>query len=145
MINLKELEVWFVTGSQHLYGSKTLEQVTKESFSNKTRFLARTNTYILESKDPEKLKFFSLMNSDNEKKSITENPTSSDFYRFASIFYKFFGRLYFSDGYTENWTEKRTFVSGNGVSVAGPYKGSTSIEQVPELQDLVFLFEKRNV
>ncbi len=27
MINLKELEVWFVTGSQHLYGPETLQQV----------------------------------------------------------------------------------------------------------------------
>ena len=27
MINLKELEVWFVTGSQHLYGPETLKQV----------------------------------------------------------------------------------------------------------------------
>ena len=27
MINLKELEVWFITGSQHLYGEETLKQV----------------------------------------------------------------------------------------------------------------------
>jgi L-arabinose isomerase len=31
MINLKQNEVWFVTGSQHMYGSKTLEQVAKDS------------------------------------------------------------------------------------------------------------------
>jgi hypothetical protein len=31
MINLKDYEVWFVTGSQHLYGSKTLEQVAEHS------------------------------------------------------------------------------------------------------------------
>lgn len=31
MINLKELEVWFVTGSQDLYGSKTLQQVAEHS------------------------------------------------------------------------------------------------------------------
>ena len=31
MINLKQLEVWFVTGSQHLYGPKTLQQVDKDS------------------------------------------------------------------------------------------------------------------
>ena len=29
--NLKELEVWFVTGSQHLYGEETLKQVDKNS------------------------------------------------------------------------------------------------------------------
>jgi len=27
MINLKAFEVWFVTGSQHLYGEETLKQV----------------------------------------------------------------------------------------------------------------------
>ena len=27
MIDLKELEVWFITGSQHLYGEETLKQV----------------------------------------------------------------------------------------------------------------------
>jgi len=31
MIALKEYEVWFVTGSQHLYGPKTLEQVAENS------------------------------------------------------------------------------------------------------------------
>jgi hypothetical protein len=31
MIELKQYEVWFVTGSQHLYGPETLEQVAKDS------------------------------------------------------------------------------------------------------------------
>lgn len=31
MINLKQFEVWFVTGSQHLYGPKTLQQVADHS------------------------------------------------------------------------------------------------------------------
>jgi L-arabinose isomerase len=31
MINLKQLEVWFVTGSQHLYGPETLSAVAKHS------------------------------------------------------------------------------------------------------------------
>jgi L-arabinose isomerase len=31
MINLKSLELWFVTGSQHLYGEETLQQVAQHS------------------------------------------------------------------------------------------------------------------
>lgn len=31
MINLKQLEVWFLTGSQHLYGEETLKQVAEHS------------------------------------------------------------------------------------------------------------------
>ncbi len=31
MINLKTLEVWFVTGSQHLYGEETLQQVAEHA------------------------------------------------------------------------------------------------------------------
>src|SRR5437016_3250482 len=31
MIDLKELEIWFVTGSQHLYGEETLKQVARHS------------------------------------------------------------------------------------------------------------------
>jgi L-arabinose isomerase len=31
MIDLKQFEVWFVTGSQHLYGPETIEQVAKDS------------------------------------------------------------------------------------------------------------------
>ena len=31
MIDLKEFEVWFVTGSQHLYGEETLKQVAAHS------------------------------------------------------------------------------------------------------------------
>jgi len=29
--DLSELEVWFVTGSQHLYGEETLQQVDQDS------------------------------------------------------------------------------------------------------------------
>ncbi|MGN6553551.1 MAG: L-arabinose isomerase, partial [Verrucomicrobiota bacterium] len=31
MINLKQLEVWFITGSQHLYGPETLKKVAEHS------------------------------------------------------------------------------------------------------------------
>ena len=31
MIQLKQLEAWFVTGSQHLYGEETLQQVAAHS------------------------------------------------------------------------------------------------------------------
>ncbi len=31
MINLKKLEVWFITGSQHLYGDETLQKVAENS------------------------------------------------------------------------------------------------------------------
>ncbi len=31
MINFKQLEIWFVTGSQHLYGEETLKQVAEHS------------------------------------------------------------------------------------------------------------------
>jgi L-arabinose isomerase len=31
MINLKKLEVWFITGSQHLYGEETLQKVAENS------------------------------------------------------------------------------------------------------------------
>ncbi|MGI4752082.1 MAG: L-arabinose isomerase [Janthinobacterium lividum] len=40
MINLKELEVWFVTGSQNLYGEETLNQVALHS----TQIAATLNT-----------------------------------------------------------------------------------------------------
>ena len=31
MIDFKKVEVWFVTGSQHLYGEETLKQVAEHS------------------------------------------------------------------------------------------------------------------
>ena len=34
MQDLKKLEVWFVTGSQHLYGEETLKQVAEHSQTN---------------------------------------------------------------------------------------------------------------
>lgn len=40
--NLKNLEVWFVTGSQHLYGPKTLEQVAAHSKEIAAAFDAST-------------------------------------------------------------------------------------------------------
>jgi L-arabinose isomerase len=40
MIDLKQDEVWFVTGSQHLYGPKTLEIVADHSCEIATAFSA---------------------------------------------------------------------------------------------------------
>jgi len=40
MINLKKMEVWFITGSQHLYGDETLQQVAKHSQTIATSFNA---------------------------------------------------------------------------------------------------------
>ena len=31
MIDLQQYEIWFITGSQHLYGPETLEQVARDS------------------------------------------------------------------------------------------------------------------
>jgi L-arabinose isomerase len=31
MVDLKQIEVWFVTGSQHLYGEEALKQVDEDS------------------------------------------------------------------------------------------------------------------
>ena len=50
MINLKELEVWFVTGSQNLYGPEVLKQVAKNSteiasFFNKSAQIPVTIVY----------------------------------------------------------------------------------------------------
>ena len=42
MSDLKKFEVWFVTGSQHLYGPETLKQVaedSKETYDYKTNGL----------------------------------------------------------------------------------------------------------
>jgi L-arabinose isomerase len=45
MDNLKKLEVWFVTGSQHLYGPETLKQVAKDS-SEIASFLNRSPSTV---------------------------------------------------------------------------------------------------
>ena len=44
MIDLKQYEVWFVTGSQHLYGPKTLETVAEHS-REIAAALGASNTY----------------------------------------------------------------------------------------------------
>ena len=41
--SLKQFEVWFVTGSQHLYGPKTLEQVKQNSVAIANAFDASDN------------------------------------------------------------------------------------------------------
>jgi L-arabinose isomerase len=42
MIDLKSLEVWFITGSQHLYGEETLNEVSNHS-KGITQFLSKSN------------------------------------------------------------------------------------------------------
>src|ERR1700750_25153 len=43
MNDLKHLEVWFVTGSQHLYGEETLKQVADHSKQIATKLNASAN------------------------------------------------------------------------------------------------------
>ena len=43
MIDLKQLEVWFITGSQHLYGPQTLKQVAIHSKEIVKEFNTSTN------------------------------------------------------------------------------------------------------
>jgi len=60
MINLKKFEVWFITGSQHLYGEETLRQVAEhsqviaESF-NKAQQIPVTVIYKPVVKTPEEI------------------------------------------------------------------------------------------
>jgi L-arabinose isomerase len=46
MIDLRQYEVWFVTGSQHLYGSKTLETVAEHSRKIATALSASEHTPV---------------------------------------------------------------------------------------------------
>lgn len=46
MISLKELEVWFVTGSQHLYGDETLKKVAEHS-QKIAEFLSQSDKFAL--------------------------------------------------------------------------------------------------
>ncbi|MFY9153439.1 MAG: L-arabinose isomerase [Prolixibacteraceae bacterium] len=63
MINLKELEVWFLTGSQDLYGTKVLKQVA----SNSEEIAAFFNS---SAKIPVKIVFKSVMKSLEEVTNI---------------------------------------------------------------------------
>ena len=44
MTNLKNFEIWFVTGSQHLYGEETLNQVARDS--NEIAYILNSSTEI---------------------------------------------------------------------------------------------------
>ena len=53
MINLKKLEVWFITGSQDLYGDETLQKVAENSktiatYLNEVLIVADLERIILE-------------------------------------------------------------------------------------------------
>ena len=45
MKDLKQLEVWFITGSQHLYGEDTLKQVADHS-KEIADFLDKNEKYL---------------------------------------------------------------------------------------------------
>jgi len=51
MIDLKQLEVWFVTGSQHLYGPETLKQVAENSKTIAASFDEKLPVVTLATKD----------------------------------------------------------------------------------------------
>ena len=49
MIDLKSLEVWFITGSQHLYGEETLKQVAAHSEEIARNVSNETEIYVTRS------------------------------------------------------------------------------------------------
>lgn len=74
MIDLKTLEVWFVTGSQHLYGPQTLEQVAKDSREisnsfNSSQFIPVTVVFKPVLTTPGEIKELCLA-ANNDKKCI---------------------------------------------------------------------------
>ena len=44
MINLKQFEVWFLTGSQHLYGAEAIERII---YQNPKSFLSQSPRFML--------------------------------------------------------------------------------------------------
>ena len=103
MADLKKLEVWFLTGSQHLYGEETLKQVEQHAASiarslNENSSIPVTVTFKPVVKTPEEITnacaeannssncigiisldayFFTSKNVDQRIKNITETPASS--------------------------------------------------------------------
>lgn len=74
MIDLKQFEVWFVTGSQHLYGPKTLEQVAIDSREisnsfNSSKFIPVTVVFKPVLTTPTEIKELCLA-ANNDKKCI---------------------------------------------------------------------------
>src|SRR5574338_692182 len=72
--DLKELEVWFVTGSQHLYGEKTLKQVAQHSreialFLNNAKEISVRVVFKPVVKTPEEI-FAICQEANNAKKCI---------------------------------------------------------------------------
>jgi L-arabinose isomerase len=47
MIDLKGYEVWFVTGSQHLYGPETLKQVADNSMAIAAAFSEKLSVTVV--------------------------------------------------------------------------------------------------
>jgi len=69
--DLKSFEVWFVTGSQHLYGAETLKQVAEHSQKiadalNKTKTIPVTIVFKPTVKTPEEI--FNLCSDANTNK-----------------------------------------------------------------------------
>ena len=76
MINLKNLEVWFVTGSQHLYGEETLNKVAEHSqtiakFLNDNPRIPVTVVFKPTVKSPEEI--YSICSEANTAKKLHRN------------------------------------------------------------------------
>jgi L-arabinose isomerase len=71
MIDLKQYEVWFVTGSQHLYGPKTLEQVAGHSREIASSLNASSNV-------PVQVKFKPVVPTPEEIRQLCLEANSSE-------------------------------------------------------------------
>ena len=68
--------------------------------------------------------------------SIT-TPSDSELYAFLKVFYEFAGGFFISNGYTEYKADRCQFSNNAKMSVIGPFKNTTRLDEIEELGDLV--------
>jgi hypothetical protein len=77
----------------------------------------------------------------SEKKLPAVLPSKEKIYTILKGYFQFFGRLYISNGVSGSFKRRNVYVGSEGVSISGPYKGSLSIKEIPELATLVNMYK----
>jgi hypothetical protein len=125
-----------LAGSVYLYdsGRYALDPKKSKSRINKTK---KQNDFFDRVKD----KFeYRLFNNQDPKKfgagTKMKRPSQTDLFTFMQSYFAIAGGIYVSHAYSKYKVERMEFQNMNNITIVGPLKGDTKIEDIPDLSEL---------
>ena len=120
---------WYFNADDKENNSIAVNEDSAKEDANRTTKLVNLDRFT------DRFRYMPLKKKDFNN-SVTR-PSDSELHAFLSVFYEFAGGFFISNGYTEYKADRCQFSNNTKMSVIGPFKETTRLDEIEELGDLV--------